>query len=193
MVSVNRINTVIYREVFTSSTPYLKINPVAEIAIGIFLGMNLWRVTLPLTEKIVGIQLIKPSADSHLIFKIAMVIFAIAAPFAEEPYFRGDVQEGFGEARYNHYKRHGYSHKFAKIVATITSIFVTSIVFGLCHFANVLSFAQNPINFVPQVINSTFTGVAFGIAKELTADLRLPTYLHLGNNIAGVYFLLTYG
>jgi membrane protease YdiL (CAAX protease family) len=106
----------------------------------------------------------------------------VIGPVFEELLFRGGLQDLLKVHLNSFYVKVGFSHSAAKLASRITSIFFSSVIFGLFHFTNALVFWCNPIIFVPQVVATTVMGLLFGLAKELTGKLHLPVGMHIGNN-----------
>lgn len=115
--------------------------------------------------------------------KIALApLVCISGPIIEEYLFRGKLQESLKIRFEGFYSRCGMTEEAAQLSARISTIFFSSILFGLVHFSNALDFWCNPILFLPQVVMASIMGIAFGIAKECTNNLYLPTGMHIGNN-----------
>jgi len=107
----------------------------------------------------------------------------VIGPIIEELGFREFLQDALNNGLTSFYLSLGLSNPNATLAARITSIFFTSILFGLIHFTNALFCACSPMIFLPQVIACIIMGVLFGLAKELTGGLSMPIGMHMGNNI----------
>lgn len=176
---------------FNTTTQKIKnmvASPVGQVIIGLGLGLCMHTVYSPLTEKIVKVlgftsTLPDPFNRLNLGCKILISPFVcIIGPIMEEQQFRGDMQEDLKDKFELYYAKQGLSNSTANILARVTSVFYTSIIFGLVHFANAAFFLCNPILFLPQVIAATLMGVIFGLAKEFTGELFMPMGMHIGNN-----------
>lgn len=121
-----------------------------------------------------------PFQDLGLGYKIALSPFVgIIGPILEELQFRGWLQDKLTEFFKGVY---GFSEDDSNLAARITSVFFTSVIFGLVHFSNAIVFQCDPMLFLPQVIFATIMGFALGTAKELTGGLSMPCGMHIGNN-----------
>jgi membrane protease YdiL (CAAX protease family) len=162
-------------------------------ALGFGLGLGMHRIYGPLTEKVVralGVSTSLPDPFGGLGF-VAKIVLAplvcVIGPILEEWDFRGLLQEDIKKSLLNFYSVLGSA---ANTAARVTSLFFTSIIFGVVHFSNALIFWCNPILFLPQVIAATFMGLLFGLAKELTGSLSMPIGMHIGNNtLAWAHYL----
>lgn len=161
---------------------------VGQWIIGLALGAAMCLIYSPLTEKIVQLlgfsaNMPDPFAETGMIESILLTPFVcVIGPAMEEWQFRGAMQSALNKLFESMYLDWRVTDKQADILARITSVFFTSVVFGLVHFTNALVFDCNPILFLPQVIAATIMGLLFGAAKELTGNLDLPTSMHIGNN-----------
>lgn len=193
-------------------TIYEKINGIVEpknrtqFAAGFILGLGIHKVYAPLTNRIVtaitselelnanfllpsekvvkGTILSNPFTQMSFHRKLLMgPQICILAPILEEVIFRSILQEKLKNDLRLFYANQGLSPKIADITSRVTAIFFGSIIFGLAHFTNALSFQCNPILFLPQVVSATVMGFVFGMAKEFSGDLYLPIGMHMGNNV----------
>jgi membrane protease YdiL (CAAX protease family) len=132
----------------------------------------------------------------------------ILGPAAEEVFFRGGIQLGLKRQFNQGFKNLGLSDCFASAASCITAVVVTSVLFGLIHFANafmilcdpllclfglcalndgfidinwILLFL-NPMSYLPQVISATIMGLIFGLAQEFSGEVYAPISMHIGNN-----------
>lgn len=173
-------------------------SPLGQGIIGFGLGVGMHKITNPLTIKTLKVLkaealLNQPDPFRTLGFKTKVAIspfVSILIPLIEEQSFRGDIQNYFKKKFKSHYRNHGFSNSSAKITASCTSILVTSLIFGAAHFTNALVFWCHPKRFLIQVIATTFMGVLFGTAKELSGGLAMPNGMHIGNNTLACYHFL---
>jgi membrane protease YdiL (CAAX protease family) len=96
--------------------------------------------------------------------------------------FRGDLQGALKDKLHSFYENIGFSNPDATIASRVTSVFFTSVIFGLLHFTNAIMFWCNPILFLPQVVAATTMGLMFSLAKEFSGELHMPIGMHIGNN-----------
>jgi len=189
-------------------------HPFSQCVMSFGLGLVVHRIYGPLTSRVLnflGVTKIPvdPFKQIPFIFKIIMTYHVcILGPAVEENMFRGSIQPGLKSQFYEGFKNLGLSECLARAASSVTSIVVTSILFGLIHFANaililcdpiicllvlcalidglidlnwVLLFL-NPMSYLPQVIAATIMGVIFGLAQEFTAEVYIPISMHIGNN-----------
>jgi membrane protease YdiL (CAAX protease family) len=164
--------------------------PVAKGVIGFGLGLCAYKVYSPITQKILQTlsrvttaSFADPSKGLSLTTKFILAPFTcILGPIVEEVLFRGDLQGYLKNAFQSFYINRGISESKAVIAARVTSVFFTSVIFGLVHFSNALFLWSNPMIFLPQVVACTIMGFMFGAAKELSGGLSMPIGMHMGNN-----------
>lgn len=169
---------------FTTSSLFQKI-------LGIGIGINLPKITVPLTNRVLkalgsSLRCSAKASLGNIPFLSKIIIFSfvcILAPLTEEILFREVVQEKIKNTLNSFYINLDFSDTTAKMAARITSIFFTSVVFGVYHFTNALFFWCHPILFLPQAIAATIVGLGCGIAKEVTGELNMPIAMHMGNNV----------
>lgn len=172
-----------------------------KFVIGLGLGLFAHKVYGPLTTRVVewlGVSvtdLPNPFAETPWLVKVILTpVICIFGPIVEEVTFRKNLQEKVKFFFTSFYQSHGFSENAAKQTARISSLFFTSVIFGLLHFSNALPFWCNPVVFVPQVVATTLMGFMFGLAKELTGkdtdDLAMPIGMHIGNNTLAWLHLL---
>lgn len=169
-------------------------SPIGQGVLGFGLGLGLHKIYSPLTEKairflgesrIISLNSIgsDPFSNIDLGNKILMTPFiCVIGPILEEKIFRGSLQDTLKDKLSSFYKNIGFSDSNGNIAARITSVFFSSVIFGLMHFTNAIVFGCNPVLFLPQVIASTMMGLLFGLAKEFTGELYMPIGMHIGNN-----------
>jgi membrane protease YdiL (CAAX protease family) len=166
-------------------------SPIGQGMIGFGLGLGMHLVYGPITERILTAMgyvvsdsgAADPFMSMGLPSKILLMpLICILGPIQEELGFRGGLQGFFKEAFESFYLDRGLQDSSAKMAARVTSVFVTSVIFGLVHFSNAIIFWCNPVLFLPQVIAATIMGLVFGLAKEMTGDLAMPIGMHIGNN-----------
>lgn len=164
-------------------------SPAGQVIVGLGIGVCLHKIYSPLTEralKAMGFtvgNVPDPFMEMSLSSKIMLgPLICIVGPIAEEFEFRLLLQDFLTYTFQSLYERAGMSNSTANITARITSIFLTSVVFGLVHFSNALVFWCNPVLFLPQVIAATMMGLVFSLAKEFSGELYLPCGMHIGNN-----------
>ena len=160
-----------------------------QIVIGLGLGALMHKVYAPITNVLLKLTPFTfvtgpgPFSSISLPAKILLTpLICIIGPIMEEKVFRGDMQDEITKAIESFYAKAAPTPQSANIAARVTSVFFTSIVFGLIHFSNALVFMCNPVVFLPQVIAATIMGLIFGIAKEFSGELHLPAAMHIGNN-----------
>lgn len=174
-------------------------SPVGQVLIGFGLGLGLNRITVSLTEKIfkfsgVSTGLTDPFNDESLSDKILSIpSICILSPILEEIIFRGYLQGMLKDKFESFYVNRDFPDSRASNAARVTSVFFTSVIFGLLHFINAISFSCNPILFLPQVVNATIWGFIFGFGKELSGGLYIPLGMHIGNNTLGQAILIIDG
>jgi len=184
---------------------YVRESILIQFVLGAALGMVAGYVTfnfltLPVVTQLLGVEKTakilaqNPFADMKdmdFIEKFFLSIEAcIGAPILEEIIFRGFLMDAMG-SQFNESFREYFPEDTVQRVAQVATILFSSIIFGVVHFFNAIAFSCSPVLLLPQVINATFGGIGFAIAKELTADcekeplgpLRLPIYMHFGNNL----------
>lgn len=177
-------------DAFNATTQKIKdavTSPLTQGIIGFGLGLGIHKIYGPLTVKFVralGISTFSdPFRSLSLGSKILLTPFAcILGPILEEVIFRGGLQETLKDIFKSFYVNHGFSDSAAATAARVTSVFFTSIIFGLFHFSNAVIFGCNPILFLPQVVATVVMGLIFGLAKEFSGELYLPVGMHIGNN-----------
>lgn len=163
---------------------------------GFGLGVASHKIYAPLTEKIlkfigVSATLPDPFLGLNLGVKILLIPFiAVLGPIWEEKMFRGDLQETLKDRLNSFYMNQGFSDSSAKDASRITSLFFSSVLFGLMHFTNAIVFWCNPVLFLPQVIATTIMGILFGLAKEFSGELYMPCGMHIGNNTLAMTHLI---
>ena len=155
--------------------------------IGFGLGVGAHRIVVPLIEKIVkplGIILVDPSGPGPgLVLMIPLTLFVcILGPIGEEKVCRGDLQSALKDKLESFYVNRGFSDSAANTAARATSVFFTSVIFGLGHFSNAIIFWCNPVLLLPTVVGATIMGLIFGLAKELSGELHMPIGMHMGAN-----------
>ncbi|GAB4233328.1 MAG: hypothetical protein Tsb0021_12290 [Chlamydiales bacterium] len=106
----------------------------------------------------------------------------LIGPIVEEVLFRGIVQSGIKKIFIFSCRRLGCAETKAAKVSRITTLFLTSTLFGVSHLSNARAFRCHPSVFLPQVIGSCFYGLIFGLAKEWSGGLAMPIGMHVGNN-----------
>jgi membrane protease YdiL (CAAX protease family) len=159
-----------------------------QLIFGFGLGLGLHKIYAPLTNKIIkALRISIPLADPFSTLDLSSKIFltpivCILVPLLEEYMFRGTLQETLKDVFESFYINLGFSLTAAETAARVTSLFFSSVIFGLAHFTNALIFWCNPIIFLPQVVATTIMGLLFGLAKEFSGDLSLPSGMHIGNN-----------
>ncbi len=178
-------------DTFHTTTQKIKdavVSPLGQGVVGFGLGLGAHKVYGPLTDKIVSnfgltTLLVDPFAAMSLSSKIFLAPFiCVIGPIIEELVFRGGIQGAIKEQLVIFYANLGLSDFAVNIAARITSVFFASVIFGLVHFTNAISFWCSPILFLPQVVAATIMGVAFGLAKEFSGELYMPIGMHIGNN-----------
>lgn len=166
-------------------------SPIGKGMIGFGLGLGMHLAYGPITERILtalGYTISESGAADPFMSMglpskiILMPLICIIGPVMEELQFRGGLQGYIKEALESFYRERGLSDSSANMAARVSSVFFSSIIFGLVHFTNAIVFWCNPVLFLPQVIAATVMGVIFGLAKELTGDLAMPIGMHIGNN-----------
>ena len=163
-------------------------SPGGQFIIGLGIGVCMHVVYAPLTEKIVhlfGISVMPhdPFNELDVVSKVILSPFiCVLGPIMEEFQFRGGLQEVLKSKLNAFYLDLGFSDSAVNIAARVTSVFFTSVVFGLIHFGNAIVFWCNPVLFLPQVIAATFMGFILGFAKEFSGELYMPIGMHIGNN-----------
>jgi membrane protease YdiL (CAAX protease family) len=161
-------------------------SPVGQGVIGFGLGAGMHKIYGPLTEKIVlGAAIILPDPFSGLGLgsKILLTpLICVLGPILEEIMFRGVLQEILKDELKSFYVNRGFSDSGANTASRVTSVFFSSVIFGLIHFANAIVFWCNPVLFLPQVVATTIMGLIFGFAKEFSGELHMPFGMHIGNN-----------
>lgn len=167
-------------------------SPIGQTISGIGLGVGfgvgvsagLQRAYDFLAERIGSSYLIDPLNGLSLNHKILITpLICVLLPLLEEKTFRGDLQEILQSELQSFYvSRLGFSVSEAKSAARITSLFFTSVLFGLIHFSNAIVCWCHPLVFLPQVVITTVLGFIFGVAKEFSGELFLPTGMHMGYN-----------
>ncbi|MBS4167404.1 CPBP family intramembrane glutamic endopeptidase [Parachlamydia sp. AcF125] len=164
-------------------------SPFGQLAIGLGLGMCMPIIYAPLTGKIVkglGVSttLTDPFSELGLIDKIFLTPFVcILIPIGEEVTFREGLQGELKNKLESLYVALGLPKPAANSAARVTSIFFTSVIFGLMHFSNAAIFVCNPVVFLPQVVAAILMGIILGLAKEFTGEVYMPTSMHIGNNL----------
>lgn len=162
-------------------------SPMGQGAIGFGLGLQMHRVYGPITAKILTALDFAVSADPFMSIGLPLKILltpliCIIHPLMEELEFREILQGYLKQALEAFYINHNLSNSSAQMAIRVSAVFLTSVIFGLVHFANALVFWCNPVLFVPQVIAATIMGMIFGLAKEMTGNLEMPIGMHIGNN-----------
>lgn len=162
---------------------------IGQGVIGFGLGVGAHKIYEPLTERIIkalglsAANLPNPFSGFGLGSKILLAPFiCVIGPILEEKIFRGDLQDLLKDKLKSFYTNRGFSDSAANTAARVTSVFFSSIIFGVIHFSNALCFWCNPVLFLPQVIAATLMGFIFGFAKEFSGELSLPIGMHIGNN-----------
>lgn len=163
-------------------------SPAGQMIIGLGVGVCMHAVYGPLTSKVVqlfGFSAMPPDPFNGLgsVSKVLLSPFiCVLGPIMEELEFRGGLQGIIKDKLESFYVNLGFSDSAANIAARVTSVFFTSIIFGLVHFSNALVFWCNPVLFLPQVIAATIMGLMLGLAKEFSGDVYMPIGMHIGNN-----------
>jgi membrane protease YdiL (CAAX protease family) len=169
------------------------------IGAGVAVGLIAYgdRIFVPLIEKIVTVlgvtgQLSDPFAGMGLGMKIFMAPFiCVIGPVMEEVGFRWLLQNALTDKFESFYMSYGVTKANANILARVTSVFFTAIIFGLVHFSNALFFWCNPVLFLPQVVFATVLGLVLGVSKELSGGLYVPCGIHIANNtLAWLQYML---
>ena len=160
---------------------------VFQLIIGATLGVKMYRVYSPLAKKILTAVGIEKSPDPFEKLNLVSKIFlapsvCILVPCFEEIVFRGAIQKIFKDKFEPLYANLGCATFVANITARVTSVFFTSLIFGIYHFSNVITFRCSPVSFFPQVVSATISGLILGLAKELSGSLAIPIGMHIGNN-----------
>lgn len=161
---------------------------IGQIIIGLAIGAALCLIYAPLTDKIIQLMggsssMPDPFADMGMVKSVLLTPFVcVIGPILEEVQFRGMLQSGLNKIFESLFLDWRISDKQADLLARVTSVFFTSVIFGLVHFTNAIVFQCNPILFLPQVVAATLMGLLFGVAKEVTGSLELPSAMHIGNN-----------
>lgn len=187
-------------DAFTTTSNKIKeavTSPVGQQVIGFGLGVGMHKITIPLT--LYGIKNLgattnlddDPFRINNLATKILLAPFVcVIGPITEEQLFRRDLQDRLQDQLEDFYLNQNFSVPNANTAARVTSIFFTSVVFGLLHFTNAIAFRCNPILFLPQVVHATIVGLLFSLAKEFSGELHIPIGMHIGNNtIAWAHYI----
>ncbi|WP_420421158.1 CPBP family intramembrane glutamic endopeptidase [Simkania sp.] len=164
--------------------------------VGFVLGAAIPLVSIPLLNRMVkawNLPTYDPFANLNLGVKVLITPFVcVIGPIMEEQVFRQDLKDKMIGNIEKSYLDWGLSKVDANFAARTTTIFYTSVIFGLVHFSNSLCFFCNPIYFLPQVIFATVAGFVFGVAEDF-GGLEFPIGLHIGNNTsAWVHYLLNH-
>jgi len=153
--------------------------------LGFGLGLGMFLVYGPITERIVkalGCSLDDPFNEMHIIEKIVLIpVVCILCPIGEEKLFRGSPYDLLKEKLQSYYSSL-FSEGVANVIARITTVFFSAVIFGLSHFMNALLSWRSPVLFLPQVIAATIMGIIFALAKEISRGLEVPIGMHIGNN-----------
>jgi len=163
-------------------------SPVGQGLIGFGFGVCAHKIYEPLTEEIVkflGVSTILPDpfSDLGLGCKILLTPFiCVLGPYLEEKMFREDLQGMLKDKFKSFYVHRGFSDSGANTAACVTSVFFSSVIFGLTHFSNAIVFWCNPVLFLPQVVAATIMGLILGLAKEFSGELHMHFGFHIGNN-----------
>ncbi len=181
-------------DAFNATTQKIKdALPQGVVGVGCGVGLAVWmeNIYIPLTEKIVKafdlsinpLDLPDPFSSLGLGSKILLAPFiCILGPIMEEMMFRGTCQEVLKDTFNSFYVNLGFPDSAAQMAARVTSVFFSSVIFGLIHFTNAIMFWCNPILFLPQVVFATIVGLILGLAKEISGELYMPIGMHIGNN-----------
>ncbi len=109
---------------------------------------------------------------------IDLIWFFIFVGFAEELFFRGYIQSRLNEVFRKKYRRILWVRFEWSEGTLITGVFF----FGLAHIFVAINPFTSRIIFSPVivmvVISACFMGVIFGVLREKTGDVLLPTILH---------------
>jgi len=120
-------------------------------------------------------------STNHFIVMTPLIL--LISPIIEEIIFRGNLQETLRSELESFYANRFFSRfENATIAARVSSVFLTSVIFGLVHFGNAAEFWTNPTHFLSQVIYATAIGLLFSSAKDLSGGLSMPIGMHLTNN-----------
>lgn len=154
--------------------------------LGFGLGLGTFLIYGPITERIIkalGVNFENPFNEMHIIEKVIMMpIICILGPIAEEQVFRGSLYDLLKEKFQSFYSSMGFSEGASRVASRITTVFFSSIIFGLIHFTNAIAFECSPLLFLPQVVATTVMGILFALAKEISGGLEVPIGMHIGNN-----------
>lgn len=163
----------------------LRVMMTVQGVIGFGLGICLYEVIRPLTEKSIrwlGYDIDKNVYTKHLFFTILIAPLAVViAPAMEEVFYRHQLFEGIKVKLWNQLISVGCQSTLALLVSQIGTLVLTSLIFGVAHFSNALLFLSNPANCLPQVIAASFMGFPLGIAKGVSG-LRMAIGMHAGYN-----------
>ena len=170
-------------------------SPTGQRAFGFTLGLCLLSICVPLTNRVISFFGMSIQAPSSFTPKLSLLRLALSywlcikAPIKEEQFFRGHIQPSLKERVSPFYRNLGLSKVAADVVARITAVVCTSIVFGVFHFQNAIVLLCNPVRLIPQVVNCIFLGHIFGFAKEISGDLNISIGMHMGNNTVATFFI----
>jgi membrane protease YdiL (CAAX protease family) len=163
-------------------------SPAGLGIIGFGLGMHVYKIYAPCVEATIqtlgmSTNLADPFSGLNLCEMILYTpLVCVIGPILEEVVFRGKLQETLKDMFQSFYNSQGVFGSFANTAARVSSLFFTSVIFGLIHLTNAVTFWCNPILFLPQVVAATVMGLVFGLAKEFSEGLSLPISMHIGNN-----------
>ncbi|MBS0649576.1 MAG: CPBP family intramembrane metalloprotease, partial [Verrucomicrobia bacterium] len=135
-------------------------SPIGQGMIGFGLGLGMHLAYGPITERILTAMgyVVSDSGGADPFMSMGlpskillMPLICILGPIQEELGFRGGLQGFLKDAFESFYLDRGLENSAANMAARVTSVFVTSVIFGLVHFSNAIIFWCNPVLFLPQV------------------------------------------
>jgi membrane protease YdiL (CAAX protease family) len=161
-------------------------DPVYQIAMGYFLspivsGIEGFITQGLLTHAFKKYTLMSLRPLSSSIDKMSFI--CISGPVIEELIFRRYLFDNLKTCFIDFYNYLGINSSLSSILAKISTIFVSAVIFGSAHFLNAYSLGCSFNSLLPQVVYCTVGGLLYGFLKEYTGDIYVSIGLHVGNNV----------
>lgn len=155
--------------------------------LGMGIGLGLHKAYMPLTMRIVktlGIHSVKAPAflALPLLNRIPIaIVYSILLPVSDSISLR-QINKF-----YQICIQKGLSMRAASLASRVTSVFLTSLVYGTLHYFTDRLFCSDPNILIPQLVVNIFFSVVMTTAIEVTGELGMSMGMHSGNNLVGVF------